>query len=146
MALKIYGIHGRSTAVIRVPAGDGKAYLEVEFTKGRPTPGGNYKPAVYSTNDKTEQSIIEHSPYFGGTIKLIQVYGNDSDAAAPAPAPAVEAPKAAEPKVYPDVETYEQAVVVLKSLGAKATQLRSTDAIRKFMSTMNVSFPNYNFE
>lgn len=143
MALKIYGIHGRSTASIRVPAGDGKAYLICEFTKGRPTPGGNYKPATYATHDKTEQDIIEHSPYFGGIIKLLHVYGSIEEKAV---AKSEAATPKNEPKVYEDVETYEQAITVLKSLGAKATQLRSVDAIKKLMASMNVSFPNYNFE
>lgn len=144
MALKIYGIHGRSTASIRVPAGDGKAYLICEFTKGRPTPGANYKPAVYATSDTTEQSIIEHSPYFGGIIKLMEVYAT-ADTKNSAPIMKEENPRA-EAKVFEDVTTYEQALTVLKSLGAKATQLRSIDAVKRLMANLNVSFPNYNFE
>lgn len=149
MALKIYGIHGRSTALIRIPAGNGKAWIECEFTKGRPTKGANYKPATYATSDKTAQAIIERSSYFGTIIKLIEVYGTDS---APKKNEAEEEfvmPVAINEKkaqVFEDVTTYEQAIAKLKALGVKATQLRSTAAIQKAMVVLNISFPNYSFE
>lgn len=157
MALKIYAIHGRSTAILRIPAGDGKAYLECEFTNGRPAKGANYRPATFSTTDKTAQMIIEKSPYFGKSIKLQSVYGVDNktkavaktaDAPAPVKAkkPVIEGENAGKnAKIFPDVTTYEQAIQALKSLGAKATQLRGVPAIQKTMVTLGVEFPNYKF-
>lgn len=160
MATKVYGISGYTTTCLRIPAGDGKAYLECEFTRGCPN-GAYSRPATYVTSDKTVQSIIEHSPYFGRMIRIIRVSSDGQKpepvAAAPAPAaapikkaaPAAEGAAAQDPeaeKVYPDVKTYEEAISCLKSLGAKATQLRSVEAAKKFMSQKNVTFPNYNFE
>lgn len=148
--LKIYGIHGKTTAQIRIPAGDGKAFLLCEFTKGRPISGAGYKPATYATSDKTEQSIIENSPYFNKLVRLVETYGSDEKEAGAKSAKKQEASKEAavsnEPRVYEDVATYEDAIKVLKALGAKATQLKSPEAAKKAMATMNISFPNYNFE
>lgn len=150
MATKVYGISGYTTTCLRIPAGDGKAYLECEFTRGCPN-GAYSRPATYVTSDKTVQSIIEHSPYFGRMIRIIRVSsdGQKPEPVAAAPAPAAESAAAQDPeaeKVYPDVKSYEEAISCLKSLGAKATQLRSVEAAKKFMSQKNVTFPNYNFE
>lgn len=157
--LKIYGIDNRSTALIRIPAGDGRAWLQCEFTKGRPAKGPNYKPATYASYDATEQAIIEKSPYFGRLVRLVEIYDNGpkkSDVVKTQAEPVKEAPNepakelakanSKEPKVYPDVTSYEEAVAVLKSLGAKATQLVSTETIKKCATTKGVTFPNYNFD
>ena len=157
MVTKVYGISGYTTTCLRIPAGDGKAYIECEFTRGC-TNGAYARPATFVTSDKTVQSIIEHSPYFGRMIRLVRVNSDENNAAAPVAAktaPIVES-KSAEPafkdngketpKEYPDVKTYEEAISVLKSLGAKATQLRTIEAAKKFMSLNNISFPNYNFD
>ena len=154
---KIYAIYGYTTAPIRIPAGDGKAYIEVEFTRGRPGAGANSKPATYCSVSKTEQDIIEHSPFFNRLIKLYRVYGDapatspaaaSQPVAAPAAAPVAEEDfqKPVEQKVFPEVTSYDQAVSVLKGLGAKATSLRSVAAIQKAMVNMGVTFPNYSFE
>lgn len=157
MVTKVYGISGYTTTCLRIPAGEGKAWLECEFTRGCPN-GAYARPATYVTSDKTVQSIIEHSPYFGRMIRLVRVNSDENNAAAPIAAKpaAVAAVKPAEPvetnddmaapKEYPDVKTYEEAISILKSLGAKATQLRSIEAAKKYMSQNNVTFPNYNFE
>lgn len=117
----------------------------------------------------TAQSIIEHSPYFGRLIKLIRVSSDENPAyqgdAAPAKAQAISQEKPSQPKdestdekellpqgdneaptEYPDVKTYEEAIAVLKSLGAKATQMRTIPMTKKLVEKMNISFPNYNFE
>lgn len=149
MVTKVYGISGYTTTCLRIPAGDGKAYIECEFTRGCPNSGAYARPAIYVTSDRTVQSIIEHSPYFGRMIRIVRTSSDENNAAAPEAAkPAAAAPAAEKviaPKVYPDVKTYEEAITVLKSLGAKATQLRSIEAAKKYMSQNNVTFPNYNF-
>ena len=140
--IKVYGIHGRTTALIRIPAGSGRAWLEIEFKRGRLGLGKSNTAATYSTADPTEQAIIEDSPQFGGLIKLMRVYGEAGrEVAAPL---ATEKPEAAEVQLLavPEVTTKEQAVAYLKSKGAKATQLRDDEAIKRFADKIGVSFPN----
>lgn len=161
MATKVYGISGYTTTIMRIPAGDGRAWIECEFTRGCQM-GAYSRPATYVTTDKTVQQIIERSAYFKKrVIKLVKSYEENTPmseqqaaavatkVAAEKKADVQEAPVAAsndEPKVFEDVTSYEQAVITLKGLGAKATQLRSVEAIKKYMSQHNVTFPNYNFD
>ena len=142
--VKVYGIHGRTTALIRIPAGSGKAWLELEFRRGRLGLGKSNQAATYSTADPTEQAIIEDSPQFGGLIKLMRVYGEQG--AEVAPALATGKPEAVEVTLteVPEVTTKEQAIAYLKTKGAKATQLRDDEAIKRFAAKIGVSFPNLN--
>ena len=158
---KVYGIYGYTYATIQVPVGSGSAYLMLEFKNGNPHGGAYYAPAVYVSNSKTEQAMIESSPYFGHKIILHKVYGEPEPevapapapqpAAAPAPAPVPEAAPAAETeapieyKEYPDVRSIEDARATLKSLGAKATQLAQESSMKKFMEKNHIKFPNFNF-
>lgn len=140
--IKVYGVHGRTTALIRIPAGAGRAWLEIEFRRGRLGLGKSNTAATYSTADPTEQAIIEDSPMFGGLIKLLRVYGEaGKQVAAPL---ATEKPEAAEVQhtAVPEVTTKEQAVAYLKSKGAKATQIRDDEAIKKCAARLGISFPN----
>lgn len=156
MITKVYGISGYTTTCLRIPAGDGKAWIECEFTRGCPNAGAYARPATYVTSDKTVQSIIEHSPYFGRMIRLVRVNNDESQPVAKAAETVKTEPVAdknthtdsevKEKKEYPDVKTYEEAISILKGLGAKATQLRSVESVKKFMNQVNVVFPNYNFD
>ena len=142
--IKVYGIHGKTTALLRIPARSGKAWIEVEFKRGRLGLGASNQAATFSTADATQQAIIEDSPLFGNKIKLLRVYrGGNEQIAAPL---ATEKPTGAEiTKVnVPEVETREQAIAYLKSKGAKATQLRDDEAIKKFAEKIGVIFPNLN--
>lgn len=160
MKTKVYGIHGYTTSIIRIPAGDGKAYLSCEFTKGCPHNRANYRPATYSTSDTTEQDIIEHSPLFGRLIKLVRSYEDKAEpvvqqkAAAPAAAAPQEpkskkasAPKAASVDVsdYPEIDSREGAIEILKQNGAKATDLVSDEKIAAFMAKKKITFSNFSF-
>ena len=140
--IKVYGIHGRTTALIQVPTASGKSFIEVEFKRGRLGLGKSNKAATFSTGDRTVQNIIEDSKYFGNLIKLMQVYDEGGkEVAAPL---ATEKPEAAEVQLtaVPEIKTKEEAVAYLKSKGAKATQLRSDDGIKKTAELLGVSFPN----
>lgn len=150
---KVYGIYGKTTVEINLPIG--RATLPLAFTRGC-LDRKNYRPASYITSKKSIQDMIESSPLFGRTIKLVKIYGNDTpkEEAAPAPAPkkAVAKPAPAPepeqeeaPKEYPDVTTKEQLVAVVKSLGAKASILADDAKLNKFISTKGLSFPNYQF-
>ena len=140
--IKVYGIYGKTTAIMRIYTRSGLAYIEPEFKRGRLGLGKMSTAATYSTGDRTEQSIIEDSPLFGGTIKLLRVYGSEgNEVAAPL---ATEKPEAAEVTLtaVPEVTTKEQAIALLKSKGAKAVQLRSDEAIKAFAEKVGISFPN----
>ena len=145
MALKVYGVYGRTTALLRIPTNGGRAWIEVEFKRGKLGLGASNKAATFCTKDKTVQSIIEDSAFFGNTIKLLRVYNSEEDSK-----PAE--PKAAEPKAVekpaevisvPEVTSKEEAVSYLKGRGAKATNLKDDDSIRKFMAKIGVEFPNF---
>lgn len=142
--VKVYGIAGRTCAEIRI--GMGKASLQIEFTKGC-LDRRNFRPATYSTGNPVIQAMIENSDMFGSLIKIHRIYGEE--AAVQTTARGKENPTKVnqnEEKVYPDVTTFEGVVEVLKSLGAKATNLNSMDNIMKFMTNKNIKFPNFKFE
>lgn len=137
MTTKIYGIYGRTTAIVRVPTGNGKAFIEVEFNRGVPNAGPNYRPATFSTSDPIVQRILEKSRLFGSLYTIVKVrYDEDVKPAGAA--------KADSPKVesVPDIKTKEEAVAYLKAKGAKATNLKDEDSIKKFADKIGVSFPN----
>lgn len=82
--LKVYGIQGRTSAVLNIPFNGGRAKLEVEFEHGRIGLASASRPATYSTDDPVKQGIIENSQFFtNGLIKVIRTYG------APAAVPVV---------------------------------------------------------
>lgn len=144
--LKVYGYYGKTTAVLHIPVGRaGKAFIDVEFKGGRTNQGHGYKPAVYSTDDPAVQSMIENSPFFGKSVKLVRSYDNGSEVAAPL---ATEKPEAAVVELLemPEIATREQAVAYLKSRGATATQLRTDSAIQKVATRLGVTFPNLNLD
>lgn len=143
--IKVYGIHGRTTAIIRIYNASGRAYIEPEFKRGRLGLGASNQAATFSTDDPTEQAIIEDSPLFGGLIKLMRVYRGDDDKQVAAPLETAK-PEAAEADktIVEEVETKEQAVAYLKSKGVKATQLKDDEAIMKSAAKIGVSFPNLN--
>ena len=157
---KIYGIYGRTTAIVKVPTGSGKAYIEVEFSRGIPNAGPNYRPATYATSDPVEQSILEKSSLFGSLYTIYRVR-EDADAAPAKPQP-VNKPATAgkaksvanekavikeipEANAVEEVKTKGEALEYLKQHGAKANNLKSDDAIKAFMAKIGVTFPNVEF-
>lgn len=155
--LKVYGIHGRTSALIRIPAGNsGKAFLLCEFSRGRMGAGPANRPATYATNDPVKQAIIENSSLYGSTIKLIRFYkeDGDDDVKPKRTAPVkqgrkqpVEPKKEDTPDVkleeIEDVKTVEEAVAFLKGKGLKAGELLP-DNIKKSAESIGVFFPNLN--
>lgn len=139
MVTKIYGIYGRTTAIVRVPVGKGKAYIQVEFTRGVPNPGPNYRPATFSTADPVTQDILERSPLYNSMFKLYREVRSESPKAAVA-----KAPKKKEIEVLDGIATLEEAITYLKSKGAKATNLKDSDSILAYAEKIGVSFPNLN--
>lgn len=134
--LKVYGIHGRTQAVIKVPVNNNQAWIECEFKHGRIGAGIGNKPATYPTNDTTEQNIIENSPLFGPLIFIVRQSAETPVAEKEAAEPA--------PQVTPitSVTSREEAIEYLKQQGAKATQLKDDAAVAKYAAKIGVSFPN----
>lgn len=154
MATKVYGIYGKTSATIRIPVSGGKSWLECEFSHGTPNNGINTRPATLAVKDPVKQAIIEKSQFFPTLIKLIRVHAEpevaqSTEAKSAKAKPEVVVPeeeKTKELQVFESVTTFEEAVGVLKKMGAKATQLRSPETIKKAMVTMNISFPNYELD
>ena len=145
--LKVYGISGRTTAIIRIPAGkSGKAFLECEFTRGRMGLSAlANRPATYVTKDPVKQAIIENSPLFGHTIRLVRSYGIEEEQKeqVSAVSAGISAPEG--PMEVPGVITLDEAIAYLKAHGAKAVNLASDTAIKKYMAKIGVTFPNATF-
>lgn len=154
MATKVYGIYGRTTVEINLPVG--KAILPLSFERGC-LDRKNFRPATYMTSKPAIQAMIENSDLYGGTIRLVKVYGEEDEAAAPtaeeeAPkqvaktvkkAAAAAASTGVEAKDYPEVTSKEEAYAILKSLGAKAVELKDTASFKATMNKYNVTFSNY---
>ena len=136
--LKIYAIHGRTQALIKFPLNNGKAYLPCEFKHGRIGAGLGNRPATYPTADITEQNIIEDSEFFKQrAVTLYRIAGNET--------PIQDTPAIAEPEYITGVTSREEAVAYLKAHGAKATNLKDDESIKKYMAKINVAFPNFEF-
>lgn len=134
--VKIYGIDGQTTAIVKVPFNNGTAHIECEFKRGVIGRGPNNRPATFPTSDPAIQSIIESSPYFGHMITLVRISDNGPQR------PAAMTP--AEPKTveYPDVTSEEELVAFLKAHGAKAVNLKDDESRMKFAAKIGAIFPN----
>ena len=140
--VKIYGMPGKTSAIINIPFNRGKGNLNVEFTRGC-IDRKNYRPATYRCDNAIEQAIIESSQDFGKNILLLQTIGD----AETATAPVKKDTEPQETRQYPDVTSYEEAVAILKSIpGVKAVQLRNPELVKKLAATKGIEFPNYNFD
>ncbi len=144
MLTKIYGIYGRTTAVVNIPTGKGKAQINVTFDRGVPNPGPNYRPATFSTSDPVVQEIMENCSLFNKMYTLYRVYGKTTGGSNEKSdnGPVESTPVSLEP--MDGIETIEEAIAYLKSKGAKATQLRGNEAIKKYAEKIGVSFPKLN--
>ena len=143
MTTKIYGIYGRTTALIRVPAGNGKSFIEVTFDRGVPNAGPNYRPATFSTSDPVVQSIMEKCQLFGSLYTIYRSVRSD-DGKKAADAPAAKEPEKKDIEPLEGITLKEEAVAYLKSRGAKAIHLKDDAAILKYAEKIGVSFPNLN--
>lgn len=147
--IKIYEVHGKTSAIFNIPIGTGKAALEVEFTRGC-IDKKNYRPATYRSTNGIEQAIIESSPLFGNEIVLGKVVVTSSDTKPVVPSEEKTEDVVEEHKTsveHPEVTSFEEAVNVLKAIpGVKATQLRTPQALKKVAVANGISFPNYDFE
>lgn len=129
--LKVYGIHGRTTAIIKIPFNHGKGSIECEFENGLIGQGMMNEPAKYSTNSKFVQNIIENSPLFGGLIQLVRSFEEpgDNDEAPAAPAEAVAAPAPAAAPSAADAAAQANAKRLAAARAAKEAKKASRNAV-----------------
>lgn len=130
--LKVYGIYGQTQAIINFPINDGAAWFTAEFKRGRICVGQQNRPATFTTSNPVIQDIIESSKQFGHLIQIIGVSGEGE-------IPADDKPDL---EAKPDVTSKEEAIAFLKANGAKATQLRDDEAIKKCAAKIGYYFPN----
>ncbi len=154
MATKVYGVWGRTNVELSIPVG--KARLPLRFERGN-LDKKYFRPATFMTSKKYVQDMIENSPLFGTTIQLVKVIGSDGDKAAAPPAPVQKPnerktgmeeqpkPAGADNIDFPEVDSREGAIEILKQNGAKATDLVNDAKIRAFMKKRNITFSNFSF-
>ena len=139
MVTKVYGIWGRSRAIVQVKTGSGRAYVEADFDRGIPTEGPNFRPATFSTSDPVVQQIMERSPLFNNLYVLYKVMKHEDPASTESLS---KEPKKTDVEPLDGISTKDEVVAYLKSRGAKATNLKDPESILKFAEKIGVSFPN----
>ena len=102
-------------------------------------------PAKLITENPVVQAAIESDPRFGSSIFLQKSVGGIGDKSiVPEETPVESAPVVADgtPRSYDNVTTVGQAMNVLKSLGVKASAMRTKESVLAAAEGINVTFPN----
>lgn len=139
---KVYGMRGVTEAVVYFA--DGK--IRATFKGGIADKAYN-TPAKLITANPVVQAAIESDPRFGLTIFIQKSVGGIGDKSILPEAEKEEVVSDAniasgEPREYDNVTTVGQAMNVLKSLGVKASAMRTKDSVLAAAESLNVSFPN----
>ncbi len=149
---KVYSFPGITSGVVQVPVG--KSHVCINFAKGY-LDKKKYRPAIFTTDDVTLQSIIENSSLFGSRIFLDKTYddGNEGGVAVEELSEYDNSKSegfsggASDGQSYPDVTKWADAVKVLKSIpGVEMAQLRTKESAKKVAVAYGISFPNYSFD
>ncbi len=145
---KIYAIYGVEEAVYNLNMG--KVSVRCEFVKGFVDGTRNY-PAKLQTNNPIVQIVIENSPLFNNKIFLLEEFSN-SDASQKrenSKNRKKESLKKDDAKDkdedmtdYPDIVTLGDAMNVLKSLGASASEMRNKEKVLSLAQEYRVTFSN----
>lgn len=102
-------------------------------------------PAKLITENPVVQAAIESDPRFGSSIFLQKSVGGIGDKSiVPEETPVESTPVVADgtPGSYDNVTTVGQAMNVLKSLGVKASAMRTKESVLAAAEGINVTFPN----
>lgn len=102
-------------------------------------------PAKLITENPVVQAAIESDPRFGTTIFLQKSVGGIGDKSILPKDTQVAEPSQTEDnslKSYENVTTVGQAMNILKSLGVKASAMRTKEAVLAAAESINVTFPN----
>lgn len=171
--IKVYEYNSNTVCAAQLSIPVGKAFMKIDFERGQKGNGAQSQGATYVSHNSLEQMLIENSELFkNGTIRLKReiitkpaqpVKAAKKPAAAkltevktwPAekdPEPAGETGESIDggeipvsENSYPEVTTKAALTKILKSKGAKATDLVSDDAIQAFADKLGLEFPNYKF-
>ena len=162
MAIKTYGIDGKTAACWPISNPTGDVSLKLTFRNGS-LDERQKRPATCIVSNPVDQLIIEnHSLFKRGIIRLISVGGSAETAKtakineevkkvrerkgrASARTVVSEALKdeATGFTTYPNVKTLGDATNVLLSLGVNMAELRDEDEILRVAGDMKLTFPNY---
>lgn len=137
---KVYGMRGVTEAVVYFAGGKIKATF-----KGGIADRAYNTPAKLITDNPVVQAAIENDSRFGNTIFLQEFAGGIGDKPVSTKSVEEEAvPVVADgtPRSYENVTTVGQAMNVLKSLGVKASAMRTKESVLAAAESINVSFPN----
>lgn len=138
--VKVYGMRGMTEAVVYFAGGKIKATF-----KGGIADKAYNTPAKLITENPVVQAAIESDPRFGSSIFLQKSVGGIGDKSiVPEETPVESAPVVADgtPRSYDNVTTVGQAMNVLKSLGVKASAMRTKESVLAAAEGINVTFPN----
>ena len=138
--VKVYGMRGMTEAVVYFAGGKIKATF-----KGGIADKAYNTPAKLITENPVVQAAIESDPRFGSSIFLQKSVGGIGDKSiVPEETPVESAPVVADgtPRSYDNVTTVGQAMNVLKSLGVKASAMRTKESVLTAAEGINVTFPN----
>lgn len=138
--VKVYGMRGMTEAVVYFAGGKIKATF-----KGGIADKAYNTPAKLITENPVVQAAIESDPRFGTSIFLQKSVGGIGDKSiVPEETPVEAAPVVADgtPRSYDNVTTVGQAMNILKSLGIKASAMRTKEAVLAAAESINVTFPN----
>lgn len=146
---KIYGVYGVDEAIYHIKRG--KAFVKCEFTNGK-VDGTDQHPAKLQTSNPIAQILIENSEMFNTKIFLLETIGQPTPVNANAPKEHDQNPTESEEEdrsnnseektEYNEVTTTGDAMNVLKSLGVKASMLRSKEMVLQAAEEIGVAFPN----
>ena len=138
--VKVYGMRGMTEAVVYFAGGKIKATF-----KGGIADKAYNTPAKLITENPVVQAAIESDPRFGSSIFLQKSVGGIGDKSiVPEETPVESTPVVADgtPGSYDNVTTVGQAMNVLKSLGVKASAMRTKESVLAAAEGINVTFPN----
>ena len=139
---KVYGMRGVTEAVVFFAGGKIRATF-----KGGIADRAYNTPAKLITANPAVQAAIESDPRFGLTIFIQETAGGIGDKSVLPTSNSNEIVPdvniaSGEPRVYDNVTTVGQAMNVLKSLGVKASAMRTKESVLAAAEDLNVSFPN----
>lgn len=162
MAIKTYGIDGKTAACWPISNPTGDVTLKLTFRNGS-LDERQKRPATCIVSNPVDQLIIENHPLFRkGIIRLISVGGTAETAKTAKINEAVKEVREKKSRAkartvvseamkdeatgfttYPNVKTVGDATNVLLSLGVNMGQLRDEDEILAKAAEMKLTFPNY---
>ncbi len=142
MVVKTYGIRGLSEWYGKLNAGS--LSVDAAFTGGTASPSGA-RPAYMVVKDPVKQFVIENSKEFKDGFIYVEMAQET-----PGVHPRMAVSKGAAPKAvngkpveeHPEVTKTQEAIEVLKLLGAETESIKTKADAKRVAAELNISFPN----